>query len=65
MILRCVVDGLLLPAELAPNATALVAYDGDEGFSLEAIEAERFDELPVWWPTKPVRPGPSCSRSHS
>ncbi len=39
MILRCVVDGLLLPAELAPNSTALVAYDGDEGFSLEAIEA--------------------------
>ena len=39
MILRCVVDGLLLPAELAPNSTALVAYDGDEGFCVEAIEA--------------------------
>jgi hypothetical protein len=39
VILRCVVDGLLLPAELSPNSTALVAYDGDEGFCLEAIEA--------------------------
>jgi hypothetical protein len=39
VILRCVVDSLLLPAELTPNSTALIAYDGDEGFSLEAVEA--------------------------
>ena len=39
MILRCVLDGLLLPAEFSPEAPALVAYDGDEGFRLEAVEA--------------------------
>ena len=39
MILRCVLDGLLLPAELSPGAPPLVAYDGDEGFRLEAVEA--------------------------
>jgi hypothetical protein len=39
VILRCVVDGLLLPAELSHNSTALIAYDGEEGFCLEAIEA--------------------------
>lgn len=39
MILRCVLDGLLLPAEFSPDAPPLVAYDGDEGFRLEAVEA--------------------------
>jgi hypothetical protein len=39
VILRCVVDGLLLPAELVSDSTALIAYDGDEGFCLEAVEA--------------------------
>ncbi len=39
MILRCVIDGLLLPAEFSPGAPPLVAYDGDEGFRLEAVEA--------------------------
>ncbi|HEX5271912.1 MAG TPA: hypothetical protein VFW33_15545 [Gemmataceae bacterium] len=41
MILRCVLDGLLLPAEFRPAAGAppLVAYDGDEGFRVEAVEA--------------------------
>lgn len=39
MILRCVLDGLLLPAQVPPQATALVAYDGDEPFHLEALEA--------------------------
>ena len=39
MILRCILDGLLLPAELRPDAAQLVAYDGDEAFRLEALEA--------------------------
>jgi hypothetical protein len=34
-----VLDGLLLPAEFSPGAPSLVAYDGDEGFRLEAVEA--------------------------
>jgi hypothetical protein len=32
-------DGLLLPAEFCPGAPPLVAYDGCEGFRLEAVEA--------------------------
>jgi hypothetical protein len=32
-------DGLLLPAEFVPGNTPVVAYDGDEGFRLEAVEA--------------------------
>jgi hypothetical protein len=39
VILRCVLDGLLLPAEFGPGARSLLAYDGDEGFRLEAVEA--------------------------
>ena len=39
MILRCVLDGLLLPAELASDTPPLIAYDGDEGFRVEAVEA--------------------------
>jgi hypothetical protein len=39
VILRCVLDGLLLPAEFCPEAPPLIAYDGDEGFCLEAVEA--------------------------
>ncbi len=39
MILRCILDGLLLPAEFCPGGRPLVAYDGDEGFRLEAVEA--------------------------
>jgi hypothetical protein len=39
VILRCVLDGLLLPAEFTPDHPPLVAYDGDEGFGLEAVEA--------------------------
>jgi hypothetical protein len=42
--LRCLVDGLLLPAILRPEAPALVAWDGDEAFAVEAVEA-RFYEL--------------------
>jgi hypothetical protein len=37
--LRCVLDGLLLPAELRAGVPPLLAYDGDESFLLEAVEA--------------------------
>ncbi len=39
MILRCLVDGLLLPAELVPGKPSLLARDGEECFLLEAVEA--------------------------
>ncbi len=38
MTLRCVLDGLLLPAELCTDASALIVYDGMEAFVLEAVE---------------------------
>jgi hypothetical protein len=37
--LRCLLDGLLLPACFADGGSALVAQDGDEPFALEALEA--------------------------
>jgi hypothetical protein len=37
--LRCLLDGLLLPALLRPADPPLLAYDGDEPFGLEAVEA--------------------------
>jgi hypothetical protein len=37
--LRCLVDGLLLPAVLRPEAPALLAWDGDEAFAVEPVEA--------------------------
>jgi hypothetical protein len=37
--LRCLLDGLLLPASLQTSEPSLVAYDGDESFALEAVEA--------------------------
>jgi hypothetical protein len=37
--LRCLLDGLLLPAVLRPGRPALLAFDGDEGFALEPVEA--------------------------
>ncbi len=39
MIVRCVLDGLLLPARWSPGKSSLVVYDGEESFSLEAVEA--------------------------
>ncbi len=39
MTLRCLIDGLLLPAELRSEAPALVAWDGDEAFEVGAVEA--------------------------
>jgi hypothetical protein len=37
--LRCVLDGLLLYAEVRSSYPPLVVYDGDESFALEAVEA--------------------------
>jgi hypothetical protein len=37
--LRCILDGLLLPAELGPGQMALIAWDGDESFAVDAVEA--------------------------
>jgi hypothetical protein len=37
--LRCRLDGLMLPAMLRPTQPALVAYDGEESFAVEAVEA--------------------------
>ena len=39
MTLRCLVDGLLLPARLKHGSPALIAWDGDESFLVEALEA--------------------------
>ena len=39
MTLRCKLDGLLLPAELRCTEPSLIAYDGDESFGVEALEA--------------------------
>lgn len=37
--IRCLLDGLLLPAELAEQERLVIAHDGDEAFRLEALEA--------------------------
>ena len=39
MTLRCLLDGLLLPAHFRQGAPPLLAYDGEEAFGLEAVEA--------------------------
>jgi hypothetical protein len=39
VILRCLLDGLLLQARLHDGQPPLLAYDGDEPFGLEAVEA--------------------------
>lgn len=39
MVLRCVLDGLILPAELRLGVPPLVVHDGDESFLLESVEA--------------------------
>jgi hypothetical protein len=40
--LRCLLDGLLLPA-CFHGGRSLVAYDGDESFALEALEALHYE----------------------
>jgi hypothetical protein len=39
VLLRCVLDGLLLCATVRAEPPMLLAFDGDEPFALEAIEA--------------------------
>ena len=43
MILRCTIDQLLLYAERHPFAPAIVAYDGDEPFAMERVEAAYYE----------------------
>lgn len=43
MTLRCVLDGLLLPAELSETPLALIVYDGLEAFEMEALEAVYYE----------------------
>lgn len=43
MTLRCVLDGLILPARLGGGAPPLVAWDGDEAFAMEALEAQYYE----------------------
>jgi hypothetical protein len=49
VILRCVLDGLLLPARFSPGAPPLVAYDGAESFPLEAVEAVFYELVCATW----------------
>jgi hypothetical protein len=37
------IDGLLLPARIFQRSRRVVAYDGDESFTLEAIEAMYYE----------------------
>jgi hypothetical protein len=43
VILRCKLDGLLLPAGFHPTRGAVVALDGDEPFVMEALEAVYYE----------------------
>jgi hypothetical protein len=43
MTLRCLLDGLLLPAHLVQGQPPLIAFDGDEAFVMEAIEAMHYE----------------------
>jgi hypothetical protein len=41
--LRCLLDGLLLPARVGQGMPAVEAYDGAEAFGLEALEAAYYE----------------------
>lgn len=43
MTLRCLVDGLLLNAVLGGGGAFVTAYDGEEPFGLEAVEAAYYE----------------------
>ncbi len=45
MVVRCVLDGLVLPAELRTGVPPVVVYDGDESFLLEPVEAVYYELL--------------------
>ena len=38
-MIRCLLDGLMLAATLRPEPPVLLAFDGDECFVMEAVEA--------------------------
>jgi hypothetical protein len=42
VILRCTLDGLILPASLNPHKGTVTVYDGEESFELEALEAVHY-----------------------
>lgn len=39
VMLRCLLDDLLLPAIFRDESPVLLAFDGEESFALEAVEA--------------------------
>src|SRR5947209_19807154 len=41
--IRCVLDGLLLHAEMCRTKPVLIAWDGDEPFAVEAVEAQFYE----------------------
>jgi hypothetical protein len=41
--IRCKLDDLLLHAEMHPTLPILVAFDGDEPFVMEAVEALMYE----------------------
>ncbi|HEV3144887.1 MAG TPA: hypothetical protein VGZ47_13440 [Gemmataceae bacterium] len=45
MLLRCKIDGLLLPAQPCQQAGDLIAWDGMEPFTLERVEAVFYELL--------------------
>jgi hypothetical protein len=47
--IRCTLDGLLLHAEVEPARNALVAFDGDESFVMEAVEAVFYELVSATW----------------
>jgi hypothetical protein len=43
LLLRCLIDDLLLPAEVQPDADRILVYDDDESFLLEYVEAMYYE----------------------
>ena len=43
MTIRCLLDGLLLNAVVGGKGRPVTAFDGDEAFGLEAIEAAYYE----------------------
>ena len=43
MTIRCLIDGLLLPAFVDHGRGPVTAYNGDEAFHLEAVEATFYE----------------------
>ncbi|NBO92846.1 MAG: hypothetical protein EBV06_11140 [Planctomycetia bacterium] len=43
MMLRCVLDGLILPAMIGGGSPPLTAWDGNEVFRIEAVESRYYE----------------------